>query len=130
MSSLRSENGWARSHRFHFLELIIVDHHCAWLASKCIVSVPPRYVYIKHNFYIQGHRTYPAFLHFLCTITLLAGYIAIISARAVWFAFNNPYSIVSILDLLTSTYTRFYSNRMMSYLFMNYFSPSLAFCFL
>ncbi|GLB38623.1 putative DHHC palmitoyltransferase family protein [Lyophyllum shimeji] len=53
-----------------------MDHHCPWLGSKCI-----------------GHRTYPAFLHFLCSVTLLAIYIAIISASGLWYAFNNPYNM-------------------------------------
>lgn len=43
----------------------------------------------------QGHRTYPAFLHFLLSVTLLATYIGIMSVSAVWYAFNNPYTIVS-----------------------------------
>lgn len=53
-----------------------MDHHCPWLGSKCI-----------------GHRTYPAFLHFLLSITLLSTYIAVISISALWYAFNNPYTI-------------------------------------
>jgi len=56
-----------------------MDHHCLWIASKCI-----------------GHRTYPAFVYFLCTITLLATYISVVSASAFWFAFNNPLSIDEI----------------------------------
>jgi len=53
-----------------------MDHHCVWMASKCI-----------------GHRTYPAFLHFLCSITLLAIYIAAISSSAIYYAFVNPMAI-------------------------------------
>ncbi|KAG8984417.1 palmitoyltransferase for Vac8p [Tulasnella sp. 427] len=34
-----------------------MDHHCPWLGAKCI-----------------GHRTYPAFIHLLFTITLLCLY--------------------------------------------------------
>jgi len=65
-----------------------MDHHCLWLASKCI-----------------GHRTYPAFVHFLCSITLLALYIAVISASALWFAFNNPMAI----DITTPVHELFLS---------------------
>ncbi|TFK40757.1 DHHC palmitoyltransferase-domain-containing protein [Crucibulum laeve] len=53
-----------------------MDHHCPWLGSVCI-----------------GHRTYPAFVHFLCCITLLAVYIAVISIKALWYAFNNPLAV-------------------------------------
>lgn len=52
-----------------------MDHHCPWLGS-CI-----------------GHRTYPAFLHFLCSVTLLAIYIGVISVDALWYAFSNPFLI-------------------------------------
>lgn len=43
----------------------------------------------------QGHRTYPAFVHFLCCVTLLSIYIAIMSISALWYAFHNPFTIVS-----------------------------------
>jgi hypothetical protein len=49
---------------------------------------------IMSSHYIQGHRTYPAFLHFLTCLTLLALYIAVISISALRFAFNNPLAIV------------------------------------
>ncbi|KAF8621296.1 hypothetical protein AX15_007894 [Amanita polypyramis BW_CC] len=52
--------------------ILKMDHHCPWLASKCI-----------------GHRTYPAFVHFVCCVTLQAIYIGTISARAVWYSFNH-----------------------------------------
>lgn len=42
----------------------------------------------------QGHRTYPAFVHFLTTVTLLAMYITVICSRALLFAFRNPYAVV------------------------------------
>ncbi|KNZ73199.1 Palmitoyltransferase ZDHHC15 [Termitomyces sp. J132] len=54
-----------------------MDHHCPWLGNNCI-----------------GHRTYPAFLHFLLSVTLLALYIAIISIFALIYAFNDPYVMV------------------------------------
>jgi len=53
-----------------------MDHHCPWLGNRCI-----------------GHRTYPAFLHFLFCITLLAIYVAAVCANALYFAFKNPYTI-------------------------------------
>lgn len=43
----------------------------------------------------QGLRTYPAFLHFLCSVCLLSLYIACISLSAFLFALNDPSSIVS-----------------------------------
>jgi len=52
------------------------DHHCPWLGNRCI-----------------GHRTYPAFVHFLFCITLLASYITALCAHALYYAFNNPYAI-------------------------------------
>lgn len=53
-----------------------MDHHCPWIGSKCV-----------------GHRTYPAFLHFLGSITLLALYIAVLSLSSLTFAFQHPLSI-------------------------------------
>ncbi|KAF8195473.1 DHHC palmitoyltransferase-domain-containing protein [Pholiota molesta] len=73
---------WApRSERTHHCSIcnrcvLKMDHHCPWIGAKCI-----------------GHRTYPAFVHFLCCITLLATYIAIIAARALWYAFKNPFLV-------------------------------------
>ena len=42
---------------------------------------------------IQGFRTYPSFLHFLASVTLLAAYIAVISIRGLSFAFRQPLEI-------------------------------------
>ncbi|KAJ8691287.1 palmitoyltransferase for Vac8p [Pleurotus ostreatus] len=53
-----------------------MDHHCPWLGARCI-----------------GHRTYPAFVHFLTSVTLLATYIAFVNGSALWFAFNNVLAI-------------------------------------
>jgi len=53
-----------------------MDHHCPWLAGKCV-----------------GHRTYPAFFHFISCITLLSTYICIVSARAFWWSIQNPLSV-------------------------------------
>jgi len=50
-----------------------MDHHCPWLGSNCI-----------------GHRTYPAFLHFLCSVTCFALYVAVVSIHALVYAFHNP----------------------------------------
>lgn len=53
-----------------------MDHHCPWMASKCI-----------------GYNTYPAFVHFLVSCTLLALYIAVVSIFALIYAFSNPYAL-------------------------------------
>ncbi|KAF7314703.1 Palmitoyltransferase [Mycena kentingensis (nom. inval.)] len=50
-----------------------MDHHCPWMGAKCI-----------------GHRTYPAFLHFLLCITLVSMYIAIVCGFILWHAFEDP----------------------------------------
>jgi palmitoyltransferase len=56
-----------------------MDHHCPWLGSICI-----------------GHRTYPAFVHFLGCITIFATYIAVISINALIYAFSNPYGVSEV----------------------------------
>lgn len=43
---------------------------------------------------IQGHRTYPAFVHFLCSITCFALYIAVVAIKALVYAFYNPFAVV------------------------------------
>jgi len=53
-----------------------MDHHCPWIAYKCI-----------------GHRTYPAFLHFLICVNLLALYIGLVSISAIYYAFTHPMTI-------------------------------------
>ncbi|KZT27453.1 zf-DHHC-domain-containing protein [Neolentinus lepideus HHB14362 ss-1] len=53
-----------------------MDHHCAWMANKCI-----------------GHRTHPAFMHFLTSITLLSAYVTCMSGSALWYAFTNPFEM-------------------------------------
>ncbi|KAF8158187.1 DHHC palmitoyltransferase-domain-containing protein [Crassisporium funariophilum] len=73
---------WApRAERTHHCSIcnrcvLKMDHHCPWIGAKCI-----------------GHRTYPAFLHFLCCVTLLASYIGIMAFHALWYAFNNPFAV-------------------------------------
>ncbi|KAJ8496142.1 hypothetical protein ONZ45_g12559 [Pleurotus djamor] len=49
-----------------------MDHHCPWLGARCI-----------------GHRTYPAFVHFLTGVTLFSAYLALINGQALWYAFNH-----------------------------------------
>jgi palmitoyltransferase ZDHHC2/15/20 len=43
---------------------------------------------------VQGFRTYPSFLHFLASVTLLSAYIAAICIRGLVFAFSHPLAIV------------------------------------
>jgi len=59
--------------------ILKMDHHCPWMGAKCI-----------------GFRTYPSFLHFLASITLLAAYVAFVSIRGLVFAFSHPLSIKEI----------------------------------
>jgi len=56
--------------------ILKMDHHCPWLGSKCI-----------------GHRTYPAFIHFVSCVMLQAIYIGTVSARAMWYSFNKPFDV-------------------------------------
>ncbi|RPD65830.1 zf-DHHC-domain-containing protein [Lentinus tigrinus ALCF2SS1-7] len=53
-----------------------MDHHCMWLGHRCI-----------------GHRTHASFVHFLCCVTLLAVYVAVLCASVVWWAFSHPHDI-------------------------------------
>ncbi|KAH7927826.1 zf-DHHC-domain-containing protein [Leucogyrophana mollusca] len=53
-----------------------MDHHCPWLGSKCV-----------------GHRTYPAFVHFICCVTIFSAYVAWVSGSAFWYAVKNPYEV-------------------------------------
>lgn len=67
-----------------------MDHHCPWLGSNCV-----------------GHRTYPAFVHFLTCITILAIYIAAISIDALVYSFRNPYDVsesTPVHELVLSAY--------------------------
>jgi len=59
-----------------------MDHHCPWLAQKCV-----------------GHWTYPAFLHFLASITLLCAYVSVMSLRVTYVAFVDPFSVDEITAL-------------------------------
>ncbi|KAF9645795.1 zf-DHHC-domain-containing protein [Thelephora ganbajun] len=53
-----------------------MDHHCQWMANKCI-----------------GHRTYPAFVHFLTCTVLMAMYMGGVAISGFYYAFTNPTSI-------------------------------------
>ncbi|KAF8550808.1 zf-DHHC-domain-containing protein [Imleria badia] len=53
-----------------------LDHHCPWLGGKCV-----------------GHRTYPAFFHFISCVTFLSTYICIVSAHAFWWSLQNATSV-------------------------------------
>lgn len=81
------------------------DHHCPWLAYKCIVR---RSVSHGVNAYVplastQGHWTYTAFLHFLLSVSLLALYVMILCSQIVYFAFVNPFIVVSTARFLDSS---------------------------
>ncbi|EKM79294.1 hypothetical protein AGABI1DRAFT_74197 [Agaricus bisporus var. burnettii JB137-S8] len=86
-------SGWCRKcwsprpERAHHCQMcgrcvLKMDHHCPWLANKCI-----------------GHRTYPAFIHFLTCITLLALYIAVVSIFALKYAFTNPLGVNEVTPM-------------------------------
>ncbi|EJD52292.1 zf-DHHC-domain-containing protein [Auricularia subglabra TFB-10046 SS5] len=53
-----------------------MDHHCPWLGARCI-----------------GHRTYPSFVHFLFTTTLLSIYVAGVSISALYYIIVHPYDL-------------------------------------
>ncbi|CAK5265147.1 unnamed protein product, partial [Mycena citricolor] len=59
-----------------------MDHHCPWLGGKCI-----------------GHRTYPAFLHFLLCITLIGSYMSVVCAFTAWHSISNPYAVDDVMPL-------------------------------
>ncbi|KAJ6583986.1 DHHC palmitoyltransferase-domain-containing protein [Mycena vulgaris] len=69
-----------------------MDHHCPWLGGKCI-----------------GHRTYPAFLHFILCITLLAIYIAVVCVFALWHAFEDPSAMKNELMPLHALFLTFFA---------------------
>ncbi|KAF9777555.1 DHHC palmitoyltransferase-domain-containing protein [Thelephora terrestris] len=53
-----------------------MDHHCQWMANKCI-----------------GHRTYPAFIHFLTCVVLMAMYMSAVAISGFYYAITNPMNI-------------------------------------
>ncbi|KAI9508414.1 hypothetical protein F5148DRAFT_913259 [Russula earlei] len=58
------------------LVFVLADHHCPWMGGKCI-----------------GFRTYPSFLHFLASVTLLTTYVTVVCIRGLIFAFSHPLAI-------------------------------------
>src|SRR6266702_1136135 len=77
-----------------------IDHHCPWMGARCIVrtfsAVAPIPQLLMRVGTVQGFRTYPSFLHFLASVTLLATYIAVICIRGLNFAFRHPLEIVRV----------------------------------
>jgi hypothetical protein len=65
------------------------------MGAKCIVR-RARFVttFSRLTAAVQGFRTYPSFLHFLASVTLLAAYVAVVCIRGLVFAFSNPHAIV------------------------------------
>ena len=59
----------------------------------------------SRTYQVQGHRTYPAFVHFLCCITFLAVYIAAVASHALWYAFQNPFAVVSVFVYLIPVFS-------------------------
>ncbi|KAF8585082.1 zf-DHHC-domain-containing protein [Ramaria rubella] len=53
-----------------------MDHHCPWLGGNCV-----------------GHRTYPAFVHFIFLSTILATYIACVGVSVIVDLVRDPFSI-------------------------------------
>jgi palmitoyltransferase len=84
-----------------------VDHHCPWMGAKCIVrrsrtmTTSPRLTAA-----VQGFRTYPSFLHFLASVTLLAAYVAVVCIRGLVFAFSKPHAIVRIQHRIAENISR------------------------
>ncbi|KAH8818750.1 DHHC palmitoyltransferase-domain-containing protein [Flagelloscypha sp. PMI_526] len=64
-----------RAHHCSFCGQCVLkmDHHCPWLGQTCI-----------------GHRTYPAFVHFLTSIVIYAAYVAYMNIHVVLYAFRHP----------------------------------------
>lgn len=126
------EDGYVVDHLVNPSTLTSVsDHHCPWVGAKCIVGAFSFCDSVPTHVRAQGHRTYPAFLHFLFCITLLATYIAIMCIFALVYAFNNPYVVVSPhIDVLQSWKLNLHRVcRTKPRPFMNYYSPSQAWCF-
>ena len=43
---------------------------------------------------LQGHRTYPAFIHFLTCVVLMAMYMSGVAISGFYYAITNPMDIV------------------------------------
>ncbi|KLO05627.1 zf-DHHC-domain-containing protein [Schizopora paradoxa] len=79
-----------------------MDHHCPWLAQKCV-----------------GHWTYPAFLHFLASTSILCAYVSIMCLRITYVAFVEPFSvgeIIAIHALFLTLYCAIFSITVGSFL--------------
>ncbi|KAF8527602.1 DHHC palmitoyltransferase-domain-containing protein [Hysterangium stoloniferum] len=63
--------------------ILKMDHHCPWLGGNCI-----------------GHRTYPAFLHFLFMCTALAVYITCVATSVIIALVADPFSIDPVVSPL------------------------------
>ena len=60
---------------------------------------------------LQGHRTYPAFLHFLLCITLASTYIAVVCAFVLWHAFEDPLRMVSLFAACAAAHQPPFCNK-------------------
>ena len=89
------------------------DHHCPWLGSRCVVSMvvqcsrvmPSPLIFVCGNWFLQGHRTYPSFFHFIASITLLSTHVATFAGSAFWWSFNNPgLTLVSKITYFSSVF--------------------------
>ena len=76
-----------------------VDHHCQWMSNKCIVSSLRVARTSILNSVSQGHRTYPAFVHFLTCVVLMAMYMGGVALSSFYYAFTNPMDIVRESDV-------------------------------
>lgn len=69
--------------------------HCAsCLRRPNYISMDPVWARGRLTTPLQGFRTYPSFLHFLASVTLLATYVAVVCIRGLVFAFSRPLDIV------------------------------------
>lgn len=64
------------------------------MANKCIVSYLTLFRTGTLNPVLQGHRTYPAFIHFLTCTILMAMYMGGVAILAFYYAVTNPMDIV------------------------------------
>jgi len=73
-----------------------VDHHCQWMANKCIVSYPILNTVFGalRPLVPKGHRTYPAFVHFLACVVLMAMYMGGVAISRFYYALTHPMDIV------------------------------------
>lgn len=84
-----------------------VDHHCQWMANKCIVSYLTLCRIRDAQFglaTLQGHRTHPAFVHFLTCVVLMAVYMGGVGISGFYYAITNPMEIVRMSDRYQEKY--------------------------